>query len=200
MTNIKNSARASDIGNTLLTGTTGFTVRKRTGVGLFFHIFLLSCMVILGAALLVYYQSPQGCALAVAIGLSLTIVAQNLEKMKKAKQSLEFMNALFSSAIGKGYKFCFVSKNTGEIVFYNRAFQAVFPAYMNQEVRSVDILFELYNVPAAARENLKNMIKNGTDGTASIELRETAATSSQTMNFHLEAIERPTGFTLIRGK
>jgi hypothetical protein len=200
MSKPKNKARASDLGDALSSGTTGFTVRKRTGVGLFFHMFLLVCLVILGAALLVYYQSPQGCALAVAIGLSLALVAQNLERIKKVKQSLEFMNALFSSALGRGYLFCFVVKATGEIVFYNRPFQAIFPAYVAQEKRSIDLLFDLYNLPQDHREKIKAFVSSATEGSIATTLREAEATTEQAMTFYLEPIERPTGFVLVRGK
>lgn len=195
-----NKTRVSDLGDVLTSGTTGFTVRKRTGVGLFFHMFLLVCLVILGAALLVYYQSPQGCALAVGIGLSLALVAQNLERMKRIKQSLEFMNALFSSALGKGYEFCCVVKSTGEIVFFNRPFQAIFPAYISQEKRSIDVLFELYNVPQDHREKLKGMFTSATEGSIATSIRDAEATSERAITFYLEPIERPTGFTLVRGK
>ncbi len=196
----KNSARASELGHILTSGTTGFTVRKRTGVGLFFHFFMLACLVVLGAALLIYYRSPEGCALAVAIGLSLAMISQNLEKLKRVKQSLEFMNALFSSALGRGYRCCFVVKVTGEIVFYNRPFQSVFPAYVNQENRMFETLLNLYHIADADREKIKTLITSATEGTVTTTLRETPAGEAQAITLYLEPIERPTGFTLIRGK
>jgi len=195
----KNSARASDLGHLLTSGTTGFVKRKRTGVGLFFHMFMLVCLVVLGASLLVYYQSAQGCALAVAIGLSLAIIAQNLEKMRNIKHSLEFMNALFSSSLGKGYLFCFIVKTTGEIVFYNRPFQTIFSSYVEQESRQLDKLFEVSGIPAQDRDRIKTLISSVAEGSVETTVNQPSGTS-QNVTFILEPIERPTGFTLIRGK
>lgn len=195
----KNSSRASDLGQILTTGTTGFVTRKRTGIGLFFHFFMLFCLVVLGAALLVWYESPQGCGLAVAIGLSLALISQNLEKLRRVKHSLEFMNALFSSALGRGYLFTFIVKSTGEIVFFNRPFQAAFPAYVDQESRMLDVLFELANIPAQDRESIKSRIATLSEGTVQTSMKS-GENGSQSVTFYLEPIERPTGFTLVRGK
>jgi hypothetical protein len=198
--NPKNNSRASELGDLLLSGTTGFTVRKRTGVGLFFHIFMLIVLAILGAAMIVYYDSVEGSALAMGIGISLTVIAHNLEKIKKVKQALEFMNALFSSALGRGYQFCFVVKNTGDIIFYNRPFQTLFPAYIAQNTRTLDSLMGLYNLPQDHREQIKNLITSALEGTVATSVRDNTENTTQAMTFYLEPIERPTGFMLVRGK
>ena len=197
---VQNNSRATDLGTILTEGTTGFAVRKRTGIGLFFHFFLLACMVVMGVSLLVYYQSPMGSAVAVAIGLSFALIAQNLEKQKKHKESLEFMNALFSSAIGKGYHFACIVKKTGEIVFYNRPFQAVFPAYTIQDTRTLKALLDLYNVPESDRETLRKFMTDNEGGSIATTINAKAQTDKTAITFHLDPIERPTGFFLLRGK
>jgi hypothetical protein len=196
----KKTSRSSDLGTTLIAGTTGFVVRKRNGVGKVVHFFLLAAMVVFGAALLVYYRSPEGSALAVVIGGCFALVAVNLEKLKRNKNYLEFMNALFSSALGKGYKFCCIVKANGEVVFFNRPFQAVFPAFLAQESRSLETLLTLYNVPQDQREMLKSLIGSNSEGSFATTIREESATSSLSLTFHVEPIERPTGFVLLRGK
>lgn len=192
--------RASELGTILMDGSTGFTVRKRTGVGLIVHFFLLACMIILGASLLVYYQSPEGCFLAVAIGLCFAFVAQNLERLKKVKQALEFMNALFSSALGKGYQFVFIVKNTGDVVFYNRPFQAVFPTYVGTKDRTLETLLATYQMPQEHQEKLKALMSANTEGMITTVLREQSASSGLSVTLYVEPIERPTGFFIIRGK
>ncbi len=197
----KNNSRASELGDLLTTGTSGFTVRKRTGLGLVFHLFMLLVLIVLGAAMLVYFKSPEGVALAIGIGISLTAIAINLEKMKKIKQSLEFMNALFSSALGRGYQFCFIVKSTGDIVFYNRSFQAIFPAYVEQNTRTIDTLFSLYNVPQDHRDKAKALISAASEASIPTSIRDAAPTAStQSVTFYFEPIDRPTGFVLVRGK
>jgi hypothetical protein len=196
----KNNSRTSDLGQILTSGTTGFTVRKRTGLGLFFHFFLLGCMVILGAALLIYYQSPRGCALAVAIGLSFALIAQNLEKLKKSKESVEFMNALFSSALGKDYKFFCVVKNTGDIVFYNRPFQGIFPLYVTQGTRTLDALISLYHIADAEAQKIKALVTSNEAGTVAATIRDAAGAEGSLITFQIDPIERPTTFSLLRGK
>jgi hypothetical protein len=197
---VQNNSRATDLGEVLTSGTTGFMVRKRTGIGLFFHFFLLACMVVMGASLLVYYHSPVGCVVAVAIGLSFALIAQNLEKQKKHKESLEFMNALFSSAIGKGYLFACIVKISGEIVFYNRPFQAIFPGYTAQDTRTLKALLDLYNVPEGDRDSLRKFMTENSGGSIATTINAKAQTEKTSITFHLEPIERPTGFFLLRGK
>ncbi len=196
----QNSSRISDIGSILTVGSTGFAVRKRTGVGVVIHFFLLFAMCVMGASLLVWYQSPEGCVLAIVIGACFALIAQNLEKMKKIKQSLEFMNALFSSALGKGHQFCCIIKNTGEIVFYNRAFQACFPAYIAQSDRNVSQLLNLYTVAQEHKDKLSALMAANTEGMVSTTFREESATSGVSMTMYIEPIERPTGYFLVRGK
>ncbi len=197
---VQYNSRTSDLGEILTSGSTGFAVRKRTGIGMVFHLFLLACMVVMGAALLIYYQSPKGCLLAVAIGLSLGLIAQNLEKYKKSNQSLEFMNALFSSALGKGYQFCCVVKVTGDLVFYNRPFQALFPLYVTQKTRSLTKLMELYHFPENDRAALTTLIETNAPGTMTTHIRSSTDDPAQAITLTIEPIERPTGFFLIRGK
>ena len=194
------NGRMTELGDIFTTGTTGFVVRKRTGIGLFFHFFLLACMIFFGCALLLYYHSPAGCVLGIAIGIGYGIVAHNLESQKKMKEALEFMNALFSSAMGKGYKCVFIVKNTGDIVFYNRPFQAIFPAYIAQSTRKLEILLALYNVLPADSEKLLQMMDTKTEGTIATSIREGESGEAQPLTLQLENIERPTGFFLIRGK
>jgi hypothetical protein len=196
----QNNSRASDLGAILTAGSTDFTPRKRSGVGVFFHLFMLASMIILGTALLIYYESPKGCALAIAIGLALGIIAQNLEKLKKQKNALEFMNALFSSALGRGYKFCFIVKNTGDIVFYNRPFQDFFPAYITQDTRTLESLFTLYGIAQVDRETIHGYMVANTDGSVTISPRTAEGPEIPPVALSIEPIGRPTGFFLVRGK
>ena len=193
---LPNNSRASELGDVLMSDTTGFVIRKRTGISLFFHLFQCACMVMLGTVLLVYYKSLMGCVLVIALGLSFGLIVQNLEKNKKMKDALEFMNALFSSAVGKGYQFCFIVKNTGEIAFYNRPFQAIFPDYIAQKTRTLDALLHLYHIPMADQEKLLKMVADKTEGL----LPTTIGEAERPITLEIEPIERPTGFFLIRGK
>lgn len=196
----KNNFRSSDLGAILTSGTTGFAVRKRTGVGRLVHMVLLASMVVLGASLLVYYESPEGCALAIAIGICFAFISQNIEKMNSLKKSQEFISALFSSALGKGYQFCCIVKSTGEIVFYNRPFQSVFPAYMAQDNRTLETLLNIYSVPQEHREKINSLIAANAEGSVSTVVREASATNGLSLTLYVEPIDRPTGFFLLRGK
>jgi hypothetical protein len=196
----KNTSRASELGSILMSGTTGFTTRKRTGVGMFVHFFMLACIIVLGASFLVYYGSMEGCLLVSAIGFSFAMVAHNLERLKKIKEALEFMNALFSSALGKGYQFCFIVKYTGELVFYNRPFQSVFTDYMNQESRTLDSLLTLYQVPQEHRNSITAIMTAKGDGDVNTTMQSKASNTAMPITLHIEKIERPTGFFIVRGK
>jgi hypothetical protein len=196
----QNNSRTSDMGTILDTHTGGFIKRKHSGVGLVFHLFVLASMVVLSIALLIYYRSPNGSVLVVAIASSVAVIAHNLEKAKKHRELIEFMNALFSSALGEGWKFCFIVKNTGDIVFYNRAFQNVFPAYIKQDNRTLGNLLRIYHVQQSEREALNAFITSSTKGNTNIALKSQDDVISNTISFHVEPIERPTGYFLVRGK
>lgn len=194
------NTRSADIGQILMLGSTGFTMRKRTGVGMFVHFFLLGAMVVMGASLLVYFNSPEGCVLAAVIGGCFAMIAQNLEKLKKTKNALEFMGALFSSALGKGYAFTFIVKSTGEIVYHNRPFQSVFPAYVNQSTRTLATLLTLYQVPQEHQEQIKTLLTSKGEGTITTTVKAAADAEGKSFALLIEPIERPTGFVIIRGK
>ncbi|MES2983855.1 MAG: hypothetical protein V4735_01550 [Pseudomonadota bacterium] len=196
----KTTLRSSDLGEGLRTGTTGFTVRKRTGVGKVVHFFLLIAMVVIGASMLVYYQSPEGCMLAVVVGAVFGLVAINFEKLKTTKESLEFMSALFSSALGRGYQFCCMVKANGDVVFFNRPFQSVFPAFITQPSRTLETLLTLYHVPQDQRDLLAAHLSANNEGSLTLSLRAADETAAKTMTVLVEPIERPTGFMLLRGK
>jgi hypothetical protein len=117
-----------------------------------------------------------------------------------ARIGLEFMNALFSSAIGKGYLFACIVKISGEIVFYNRPFQAIFPGYTAQDTRTLKALLDLYNVPEGDRDSLRKFMTENSGGSIATTINAKAQTEKTSITFHLEPIERPTGFFLLRGK
>ncbi len=195
-----NNSRTTDLGTILTDGASGFSPRKRTGVGLFFHLFVIASMVILAVALLVYYQSPRGCALAMAIGFSFLVIIENVQKLKRTKDSLEFMNALFSSALGSGYKFCFIVKSSDDIVFYNRPFQTIFPAYIMEKGHTLARLLSLYNVTQVDKDILYGFISSNSSGNVKIKVRSSLESEGEMLSFFVEPIERPTGFFLVRGK
>jgi hypothetical protein len=110
------------------------------------------------------------------------------------------MNALFSSALGKGHAFTCIVKTSGDIVFYDRPFQAIFPDYIAQETRTLLSMFDLYNVPEGDRDTLRKFMAENTGGSLSTSIKAAEQPEKTAISFHLEPIERPTGFFILRGK
>jgi hypothetical protein len=110
------------------------------------------------------------------------------------------MSALFSSALGNGYRFACIVKNTGDIVFFNRPFQAFFPAHATQRSRTLSSLFELYQVPNEHQAALTAQMNENTPAALATSIQGPAQNEPTAVTFYLEPIERPTGFFLLRGQ
>lgn len=111
----------------------------------------------------------------------------------------EFQNALFSSAIGISHKFCVIMKQDGTITYLDQAFQELFPSFVQQGKRHVDVWLEQSKVAREEREEIVQALKR--DGFSKIIcVMRTANEGYYKMVLSVEPIVRPHGFVLLRGR
>lgn len=197
MKHVKN-VRASDQVTLDDLKNSGFVIRKRTLNRQISQIFMMVLVIVVGISLIVYNDSYVSALLCVGIGGLIFYLALKLDKMGKIEQSNEFVMALLSSALGRGYAFCAIVRDDGQIVYLNRPFQEVFPAFIAQEKRDVCTLLSLYNVSDDERGKITALISGKSDGTLNMTASNDGSKRSFTLT--IEAIERPTGFVMLRGK
>lgn len=110
----------------------------------------------------------------------------------------EFQNALFSSALGLNNKFCIIVKRNGTIVYLDRGFQEMFPEFLRQSRRNLDLWLDFGNAAPKDRDSLLAAIARPTPDRAvfSIESRG----RMQKIMVNIDPIQRPFGFVLLRGR
>lgn len=192
--------RVSDNASFLLDKNNGFHTRKRTPIQQIVFLFGFIAFVVIGTTAIVYYNSVTGVYICFSFGIVFWFVGHQLEKIKLLLNVTEFMNALFSSALAKKYKFTAVLKVNGDIIYFNRNFQEFFPEFMAQSNRSLETLM---TTAGASTEHigaaLKAVSQNAETRTSVImQTGEGKAATPFALSF--EPIERPTGFILLRGE
>ena len=194
--------RVSDQNAFSLKNRKDFTIRRHGLSTIVIYKLIFFTLVICAATtFLVYNQMMLGAQITTLIGLVLYVFAKQLEKHKKSLAFTEFLNALLSSALGKDHKFCMVVKQSdGQIVYLNRDFQKIFPEIAALEMRTLDILLNRYNIAAGARKSIIQAATKGAAKTVNTEFKAEHAKKTQEISFIIEPIQRPAGFSLIRGK
>jgi PAS domain-containing protein len=111
----------------------------------------------------------------------------------------EFQNALFSSAIGISHKFCVILKRDGTITYLDQAFQELFPNFIQQPHRHLDIWLEQSKVAREEREEISQALLRGGYSKIICVMR-TASEGYYKLVLSVEPIVRPHGFMLLRGR
>lgn len=176
----------------------GFIVRKRTPARQALRYFALLIVIIIGVAVLTYYDSLTACGLAVVAGVVLLLIGKQLEKVEKNQRAAEFMNALFSNALSKDYRFCLVARTDGGIIYFNRTFQEMFPAFIAQAKRDMETLLSLYHVTPEHRGTIATQLIQSTPATLAVIIQSGSDQAPQPLILSMEPIERPRGFVLDR--
>ena len=92
--------------------------------------FLICLMIILtgvGSTLLVHNELALIAILFSMIGLAAVYVTTQTNRNRDLVQATEFENALFTSVMTKGFRFCLIVGTDGAIVYFNPEFVARFP-------------------------------------------------------------------------
>jgi PAS domain S-box-containing protein len=181
-------------------GAQDFVIRQRIPTALQFGIiFLVVLLVAFAAAMSVVDRFTLSLLLAVLLGLSGWYMIFQLQRDRDLLLATEFQNALFSSALGLNNKFSMIIRRDGGIIYMDRAFQEMFPDFLNQSQRTVDSLLEHGKVSPQDREKIFNAIDKGVYEKVVFQVRESNSKFTR-MVMSVEPILRPSGFILLRGR
>lgn len=181
---------------------TDFKSRKHGLVASQIYSLLIALPIIaISVTFLVYNNMIMGSLVCLVVGTLLYVVAKQLERHKKALETTEFLNALFSSALGSEYKFCIiVKKDDGRIVYLNNGFQKVFPEMLPIADRTIESLLQLHNVNEISQKEVIQSIKKGVSKEIDLKIGTGKDNKKSNLSFVIEPISRPAGFCLVRGK
>ncbi len=183
-----------------ITGVQDFVIRKRNPS-------LLQLLLIFGAVVLLVISLTTGMvdryALVIILILLVAIIGWYVIVQTQRNRDLmlatEFQNALFSSALGMNHKFCMIIRRDGNVIYFDRYFQDLFPEFMRQPRRSIDILLDFAKASREDSEKIFAIIERGTFENVILDLR-TAGNQTTRIVLSIEPILRPSGFILMRGR
>lgn len=178
-----------------------FVIRKRLPTrAQVYRLFLALVIIVLGTAIIVYNDTLLGAVICTLLGVIMLYFGRQIEKLQGIIHATEFMNAIFSSALSKKYKFCAVVRKDGEIVYINRPFQERFPEFTEQPTRTLEQLFALHGVSTQDAEKVTALVTNTHEGMAAVAAQAGNPRTQQSMIFMVEPVDRPRGFSLLRGQ
>ena len=139
-------------------GDSGFIVRNRiprvTQIAIaFLAIFLLIYLSYLSGNRLIF--SATLFVLVATICVTTIVFAEKLRALVLAS---EFQNALLSSGIRLGTRFCIIVKNDGNIVYMDPGFYQTFPELQNSDIRTIEAILANTEVPEDLREDVKAVL------------------------------------------
>jgi|GEM_PF-3929839 len=196
MYRMSSNVRASDRKEFFTSTKSGFTPRKNTTINPVVHYAILLIFILVGVTVIVKTRSWLAIALTVEVGAITMVLGMILNKTKHTLQATEFMNALFSSVIGKDKKFVLISTVAGDVAYTNRAFQTLYPAFAKRANRKLSELLEIAKVDAAQIEHVTKAVAEGTATTITLNAQCEAGQSHQ-LTLSIDGIERPHGFAII---
>ncbi len=176
-----------------------FSLRRNVPIRRIGMIFVIISFVAVLFAIAFYYKHLEGMAICLAFGIMLYFVAAQLQNLQKMQNATEFMNALFSSALSEGYKFCFVTRKDGVIVYMNRGFQSLFEEFALENSHDVLGWLEASGSSEDVKQNVLNNLNMDRPTNAIVSLHTSDKEHLTAYTLHINPIKRPSGFVLVRG-
>ena len=111
----------------------------------------------------------------------------------------EYQNLLFAQAVSLGTSFCMFARRDGTVVYANDGLRQLFPYFSYADSQVLDAIFEAGKVPRTDRERLLSAIHSGTTDRLVFPIQlPTGETKEYVLT--VEPLNRPTGFSVIRGR
>lgn len=181
-------------------GARDFVIRKRTPTISQLAVIFLSGLLI--AVSIVFTISDKAMLISILAILAISIgwyATLQVQRNRDLLLATEFQNALFASALGLNNKFCMIIRPDGNIVYLDRSFQEMFPDFLRQSRRTVDMLLETGKVSKEERLKISAAIEKGVYEKIVFNIRG-AGNQFYHMIMSIEPILRPKGFILLRGR
>lgn len=201
MSDAAHSIRLGDRRDLITADVKDFTVRRRTTAQQIYSLFIAAILIIVGVSIIVYNNTLLGALICFVVGSVMYFTASQFERLKNALQNTEFMNAMFTAALGMYHKFCVIVRQNGEIIYFDRGFQATFPHLTGGDnKRTLETWLEMYSVSYADAQTVTAMVSQGSNGKHTFPIGGGIHKKPHTITLAVEAIPRPSGFILLRGK
>jgi hypothetical protein len=162
------------------------------------RLMLGAFIVVFGVVVLVRNDTLVGSLMCVLVGSIMLSLGRTIEKHRAIINATEFMNAIFSSVLCNGYRFCTIIGQDGSIIYFDRGFQDVFPEFVAQPKREIDVLLSLYMPDSAQAERFRQVAAGGASYTLTIPAGSNQV--AQSFEVSSEPVPRPKGYVLLRGK
>ncbi len=192
-------ARYTDIDITK-NGAMDFVIRKRRpSVLQILAVFLITFAMGMSIILMTADKMMLAVLLLVTVGATGWYILIHLQRTHDLLLATEFQNSLFASALGLNNKFCMIMKQDGNIVYLDRSFQNMFPDFLKQSRRTLDMLLEIGAVTREDGEKIYNAIGRGVYEKVIFKIKG-AGSEIHKIVMSVEPILRPSGFVLLRGR
>jgi len=179
--------------------TSGFVVHKHTPASELSNLFMGIAVAILMVVGVLYYDSLQGFYICTSAGLLIMYVSFKLDRIQKMQVSTEFVNAIFSSAIGKDCRFCLAVRDDGEIIYVNRDFHSLFPEFLAQPILNLKKLGSMTGVNTRDQKKIDEALLQQAKRGITVDIRLSGNPVPESMSFLIEPLDIPKGYALIRG-
>jgi PAS domain-containing protein len=159
---------------------------------------LCGTLIITGLCLMYATPNPIGLAalLFTIIGLACVYALIHVHRNRRQLESTEFENALFSSALNKGYHFCLIVAKDGTITYANPGFMDLFGTIRSGT--NVADWLAAGKVTSDDRAALYVAIAHDGDSQTKVSI-ESQDNHWLSLDLKVEPILRPAGFMLLRG-
>jgi two-component system, cell cycle sensor histidine kinase and response regulator CckA len=181
-------------------GARDFVIRKRSpSILQLLLIFLGVLLTAISITLTIADKMALIMILFILIGVVGWYVLIQIQRSRDLLLATEFQNALFASALGINNKFCMIIRRNGNIVYLDRSFQDMFPDFLRQSRRSIDVLLEQGRVSREDGEKIYSAIERGVYEKVIFDIRG-SGNGLHRVVMSIEPILRPSGFILLRGR
>ena len=192
-------ARYTDIDITQ-NGALDFVLRKRRpSIAYLLSIFILTFVLGLSFVMMLEDKISIAAFLLFVVIITGWYVLLQMQRTHDLLLATEFQNALFASALGINNKFSMIMKHDGNIVYLDRSFQGMFPDFLKQSRRTLDMLLEIGTVSREDSEKIYAAIGRGVYEKVIFSIKGTGNEMHKIV-MSVEPILRPSGFVLLRGR
>jgi hypothetical protein len=178
----------------------GFVVRKpHPSIKRGYQICMLIGITFIGIYVLVLNDALMASLMCVLIGTIMLVLAKRIERLQGMLNATEFSNALFTSALTKGYLFTMIAAKNGDIVYLDRNTQAAFPDFIEQPKRTLDLLLTTHGTPPEQCQYIESLVSQPSRADVPMLIQYGVEKTPRQVTLAIDPIDRPKGFVVLRG-
>lgn len=110
----------------------------------------------------------------------------------------EFLNTILSSALAQSSKFCLIMRTDGTITYFNSALQELFPNFLVEKRRSIDVLVGHLQISNEQRKEVFEAFENGLTKKIILDVVD-SNNQKHILIMMMEPLVKPKGFMIMCG-